>query len=143
MIEVRLFDLEPDSFERFTYRGTLFTGKAYEYGSHGNVVAEIMIRDGMQNGVSREYYDSGVTKCQEVFRNGVLHGEAREWYESGRTKTVGSYEYGICTALREYDEEGALVRDYKLTEGDAQYDLLELYRRSEPPSRWEDDEYAP
>lgn len=111
------------------YEGGPFTGVAYTLGPDGEVESEQEFRDGLRWGPCWERYRFGQMYAESDFHRDVLHGRARVWHENGQLAEDGEYEYGIVLWEKKWDEAGALVEEYALTEADGNYSLLQSFRR--------------
>lgn len=112
------------------YRGRPFTGTAYTLGPDRNVQSEQEFRDGLQWGNCWERFRSGQMYREATFFRDVMHGRVREWYEDGQLAEDGEYEYGITLWEKKWDKNGTLVEDYRLSESDPDFQLLEAMRQA-------------
>ena len=61
-----------------------------------------------------EKYANGKKKFQGTIRDGIKTGTHKYWYENGKMKLQERYtDVGILIAVKEWDEEGELIRDEK------------------------------
>lgn len=111
------------------HMGRPFTGVAYTLAPDKLVRSEQEFRDGLRLGPCWERYRSGHMYAESHFYRDVLHGRAREWHENGQLAEDAEYEYGIALWERKWDECGALVEEYTLTEADSNYAILQSFRR--------------
>ncbi len=114
----------------YTLDGEPFTGVSYSVWPNGRLDSESELRDGLNWGVSRSWYSTGQPLGEATMRAGVLHGRSREWHTNGQFAEDGEYEYGIALWERKWDEAGALVEEYTLTEADRNFELLRSFRRT-------------
>jgi antitoxin component YwqK of YwqJK toxin-antitoxin module len=127
---VDMNELEPDETGSWMlHDGILFSGVGYENWPDGKLKSETPYRDGYRHGVDREWYPSGQLKSEQHFENGGAHGTSRQWYESGALKSDETYERTILVSRREYDVNGQLTEDFKLTADHPNYRLLQLRRK--------------
>ena len=115
---------------RHTLDGVPFTGTVYSVWPNGQLDCESELREGLNWGASRCWYSTGAKFGEAAMRAGVVHGKSREWHPEGRLKAEGEYEYGIALWEREWSADGALTREYKLTEADRAYKSLASLRRA-------------
>jgi hypothetical protein len=121
--------LEPsDDHLVLMYQGQPFSGTAIE--NDGGGVSETTYKGGQRNGLSKAWSPSGGLVREETFAFDALHGRSREWYEDGRPRKDGTYELGVCLSEKEWDSEGQMVRDFRLSEASPQFALLEKLRKS-------------
>ena len=118
----------------YTLRGVPFTGLARECDKQGRLVAEMSFKNGIQDGVSTQYFPSGRVRFEKSYRSNTLHGESREWFENGSLKQRTVHEFGFVLESDEWDEAGAQVKSFRLTEADPQYKLLASRRKGEKSS---------
>ncbi|HEX4138743.1 MAG TPA: hypothetical protein VHY09_00230 [Candidatus Methylacidiphilales bacterium] len=118
----------------YTLRGAPFTGLAREFDKHGRLVAEMSFRNGKKDGVSTQYFPSGRVNFEKSYRNNAMHGESREWFEDGKLKRRMVHEFGFLLENGEWDEEGAQLGTFRLTEADPQYRLLASRRNRDKKS---------
>lgn len=121
--------------------GSPFTGIAYRLNSNGTLRSELEYRQGLRWGMSKEWYGPEQPKVEAPYFKGVLHGRAREWHRNGQVAEDGEYEYGIAHWKQEWDENGTLTDEYRLSETEPDFETLRHYRElygrdsSAPPRR--------
>jgi antitoxin component YwqK of YwqJK toxin-antitoxin module len=114
----------------YYHEGKPFTGIGYYLSKDGSyVTSEAEFVDGLESGLKRGWHAPGQLRYEGDFRGGVLHGHQHRWYRNGTLMEEGEYEFGIPLWEKEWDENGTLIKDYQLKETDANYALLEKYRR--------------
>jgi antitoxin component YwqK of YwqJK toxin-antitoxin module len=111
------------------HKGRPFTGVAYTLAPDKTVRSEQEFRDGLRWGPCWERYRSGQLYAESHYYRDVLHGQAREWHENGQLAEDGEYEYGIALWQKKWSEDGTLLEEYKLAEGDSNYAMLQSFRR--------------
>lgn len=130
-MKVDFDELEPsDDYLSLNYRGQPFTGIAFELDQHGKLLSETSYVDGQKEGIAKEWGPAGIVVREQHYANDTRHGHSREWYESGSLKSEAEYELGICLWEREWTNDGQLVRDFMLNEGDPQFATLQKLRAS-------------
>jgi antitoxin component YwqK of YwqJK toxin-antitoxin module len=118
----------------YTLRGVPFTGLARECDKQGKLVADMSFKNGKKDGVSTQYFPSGRVNFEKSYRNNAMHGESREWFENGTLKRRTVHEFGFLLESDEWDEAGAQVKTFRLTEADPQYRLLASRRKGDKSS---------
>ena len=109
--------------------GEPFTGVTYTEYPGGAPRSESEYREGLGSGKSRSWYKDGTLYAEtEMFRD-VQHGVAREWSKSGQLVSEVTAEYGITIRERTWDEQGNLLKDYQLKEGDPAHARLLEFRK--------------
>ena len=126
-------ELEFIDYLTCTSDGKLFTGIAYELSERepGKLICEISYIDGIQEGLSRDWYLSGQLQTEDYYHHGSKHGSYREWFENGQLKSEGEYELSIPIFLKEWDAEGNLIKDFRISEDSSYYERLTIYREIE------------
>lgn len=81
------------------------------YYPEGKVWRVIPYEQGKQHGTMRIYHERGWLMTEREYVNGVQHGASREFYESGEVKSVATFDKGKMVSMKQYDEEGKLVRE--------------------------------
>jgi antitoxin component YwqK of YwqJK toxin-antitoxin module len=115
----------------FLLDGEPFTGVGFSLYPDGSVRSEIAYRDGFFDGASKKWSADGILTGEQHFRRGAAHGEARKWRESGQLAEEGHYEYGIPISIKTWDADGAVTKDFKLTETNPNYQSLLRARQLE------------
>ncbi len=95
--------------------GVPFEGILYEY-KNGNICYYSDHTNGMDNGELVRFYDSGELKKYTIMINGVADGGFVEWYKNGKVRKAGFRRYGITLIELEYDEDGNLINERKVTD---------------------------
>ncbi|RUT05127.1 hypothetical protein DSM106972_039480 [Dulcicalothrix desertica PCC 7102] len=72
----------------------------------------------------REWYTNGQLHYEYYYESGALDGLCKEWYESGQLKIECLYKHGIIVSKKEWAEDGKLIEEYQLNEGDKNFQLL-------------------
>ena len=108
--------------------GEPFTGIAFSVTKDGFERSQLEYRNGLRWGASKEWYGPDLPKVDATYYKGVLHGRAREWHRNGQLAEDGEYEYGIVLWEKQWDEEGNVTKDYRLTETDRDFETLQRYR---------------
>lgn len=105
-----------------TYRNGVFHGAYRKYYDNGTLQVEQTFDNGAMQGLSIRYYKNGVVAEKVTIVNNEENGPFTEYYENGKIMTEGSYQtYDGEPAeegeLKEYDENGELVRKADCTRG--------------------------
>ena len=126
-MRVRYDDLDYPGDDGLYYFGDEpFTGVSVSY-HDGRVTAESEFRDGMVWGVSHSWHPSGAPESERQSVAGVLHGLCQEWDEQGRQTLYEVFELGVCVWRRRW-EAGRLTEDWRLTESDSDFAVLQMLR---------------
>jgi antitoxin component YwqK of YwqJK toxin-antitoxin module len=112
----------------YTYKGQPFTGVACDYFPNGSLQSEAQFVNGHQEGMAREWYENGRLKFEGEYLGDGFHGISKEWHANGQLKKASAYEYSICLESEEWDENGRLVREFRLQPTDMAYEYLEKRR---------------
>ena len=86
MDRINITDIDFDDDYSYSYHGVLFSGIACEYDEHGKLVAELTMKNGVQEGLSSTFFPAGSKQSEKRYHNNTLHGESREWFENGNLK---------------------------------------------------------
>ncbi|MCY6958023.1 toxin-antitoxin system YwqK family antitoxin [Clostridium brassicae] len=96
-----------------------FSGITYSLFPNGNLEFYAFFRDGFKEGDFVEFYKDNKIKCIQNMQRGRTHGIRRIFYKDGTKKLEARYEYGVCLTLKEWNEEGVLIKEkLKPTEDD-------------------------
>jgi antitoxin component YwqK of YwqJK toxin-antitoxin module len=97
-----------------------FDGTLVEHWSPARRKAEVPVRGGRVDGITRGWYESGVQEVEESFRAGVSHGWRTRWHPNGSLKSRVWIQHGnLCGAFREWHPNGRLARVTPLKAGQA------------------------
>jgi len=121
-----LYVLEDGTYE---WQDKPFTGIACEFREDGSVINETEYVNGMQEGIARCYHPSGKLYCETNWVKNSLHGRARDWYENGQIERDALYEYAILVREQKWDDNGKLVKDFRITEDHPLFKIL-MHRRN-------------
>ena len=91
--------------------GKPFTGLTYETYQNGNLAYYCFYTNGFSDGDFIEFYDDGKIKSMQYMQRGRIYGIEKIWYNNGVLKSEARYEYGVCLTLKEWDEEGNLIKE--------------------------------
>ncbi|MBL8179755.1 MAG: hypothetical protein JNK48_34065 [Bryobacterales bacterium] len=131
--ELRVDSNELEWEDYVCYReGLPFSGVAFELRPNGALWSEQTYAGGLLDGISRDYHEHGGLDSETVYKLGIANGPSRAFYPSGKPKYERLIELGIVVRAREYDENGAVVKDQTLQPSDSNYRLLEAARAREP-----------
>lgn len=121
--------------EKFVDNDNLIQGSVKMFYQNGALQAELSFTDSKKNGIEKSYYPSGKIKhigvnnlgkqdstwiwlyedgtTEEVSNwiNGASHGEDISYYENGRIKMFRFYYFGDLMYIREYDNNGGVVKE--------------------------------
>ncbi len=105
-----------------TYQNGRFQGPFRHYYENGVQELELPYVDNQIEGISRAWYPNGVLKETVAFKASEENGSFVEYYENGNLKAEGTYAPGgdgplEQGELKEYDEQGQLVRKAICTDG--------------------------
>lgn len=114
----------------YFYKGQPFTGisnKFYE----GKLLSETTFLDGSKNGLSHRWYFATDQLYYELnYKNNTLHGLQKYWYENGQLKSLELIEGGYTLKAILWDQQGEIVRVYRLMETDPLFKSWQLSRGS-------------
>lgn len=96
-----------------------FSGITYSLFPNGNLEFYAFFRDGFKDGDFVEFYNDNKIKCIQNMKRGRTYGLRTIWHKNGVLKSESIYEYGVCLTLKEWNEEGVLIKEkLKPTEDD-------------------------
>lgn len=128
MLRINYEDLDYDDEGTYRYKGTPFTGIAFDLFPEGKVSCEWIMIDGHEEGIRREWYPSGVVLGEYSYSANAPHGLQLEWYPDGKIKRESICEFGIEVKAREWDPSGNLTLSVEIQPSDWAYKLLNLKR---------------
>jgi antitoxin component YwqK of YwqJK toxin-antitoxin module len=105
-----------------------FTGISVEVGVDGNTMSETTYVDGVETGPYKTWYWNGQLESEGESRWNRIHGPFKAWYESGGLKYEGLAESGHVIWRKKWDEEGNLIREYKIEDNPSELKGLESMR---------------
>lgn len=73
-------------------------------------VVAISTFQGSKTILENRYASGALMERLEVNDSGEMHGRCTEFYESGRVKKDGTYSHDQWIEVKEFDEQGKLVR---------------------------------
>lgn len=88
-----------------------FSGITYSLYPNGNLEFYAFFSEGFKDGDFVEFYENSKIKCIQTMQRGRTYGLRKIFYEDGKMKSEGRYEYGVCLTLKEWDENGNLVKE--------------------------------
>ena len=88
-----------------------FSGITYSLFPNGNIEFYAFFREGFKEGEFVQFYEDNKIKCIQNMRRGRTYGIRRMFYKDGTKKLEARYEYGVCLTLKEWDEEGNLIKN--------------------------------
>lgn len=91
--------------------GKPFTGLVYELYSNNEIDYYCFYKDGFEHGDYVEFYENRNIKSIQYMEYGTIVGKEETWFESGSLKSVAEYKYGVCLRLKEWNEEGNLIKE--------------------------------
>jgi antitoxin component YwqK of YwqJK toxin-antitoxin module len=109
-----------ESVEHYQYG--VIEGKFQKFYESGALSVEQTYANGALNGQSVAFYPNGVVRERVTLRDNEENGPFTEYHENGKVKAEGSYAPGSDGPLengelKEYDENGALIRIADCTNG--------------------------
>ncbi len=81
---------------------------------NGNIKAELFYKDSKLNGICNFYYENGRIKAREEYRDGFLEGTCKKYYPFGILQSEEIYDKGKLIHLKEFNDEGRLIKETKL-----------------------------
>ena len=106
--------------------GEPFTGVLEFPRPDGHLEGEEEYKDGLLSGLRQCWYESGQLQEESECAWGGYHGQVREWHENGQLASRRVYAYGIKLEAQQWDESGALVGEYRISDSERQ--RVALYR---------------
>jgi len=91
-----------------------------EYYDSGAIHYEINYKNDMKNGIVKEYYKNGNLRGEANYKNNIIVGIVKYYYENGNLLEEKRYKDGKLLKVKEYDENGKPIPQYKLN-GDWAY----------------------
>ena len=79
-----------------------------------NIKAELFYKDSKLNGICNFFYENGRIKAREAYKEGFLEGTSKKYYPFGILQSEEIYEKGKLIHIKEYNDEGRLIKETKL-----------------------------
>lgn len=109
-----------DGLLRLRGRPEPFDGILIENWSGNQRKAEVPVRGGRVNGLTRGWYESGVQEVEEGFQAGVSHGWRTRWHPNGALKSRVWIQHGALVGyFQEWHPNGRLAQITPLRRGQA------------------------
>ncbi|MDA3821655.1 MAG: hypothetical protein PF450_03440, partial [Bacteroidales bacterium] len=108
----------------------LFHGLSKAYYADGKTLhSTLNYKHGEKHGICTKYYMNGQTSKFTNYKEGRMHGQSRRYYKNGSLMSITEYENdNVILGLKEYKEDGTLVKDYPVVEF-REIDRLESHGR--------------
>jgi antitoxin component YwqK of YwqJK toxin-antitoxin module len=119
---------EPDL--TYTLDGAPFSGTVFDTFPNGRVWSELEFVNGHQEGAIREWYENGQLKSEGMHLGEGIHGPGKEWHANGQVKSEWVGELGILIEAKEWDEQGRLIREFRLEPTDPAHEFLIAKRKA-------------
>lgn len=75
-----------------------------------NSGTQVVVKDGLHNGLYQEWYESGMLRCSGVYINGLNRdGVWRFWHENGNLSYIWVYNYGEIVSSRCFNRYGSEI----------------------------------
>ncbi len=124
---------EQDSVGDALWEGKYFSGIVFEDDPvNGTVLAVVGYRFGKRHGAVREWNRAGRLLDEEYEDVGGSHGPFRKWYPNGQLAMSGYTEHSINLRSKRWAEDGKLLEEKYLLEGDPRWAKLEAERKRGP-----------
>ncbi len=85
-------------------------GRVIEYFENGNVLREMTIRDGRENGIEREYYENGKLRVETNVINSQADGLSKLYNEDGKLYMEINWVNGNAEDIKVYDGSGNVIQ---------------------------------
>lgn len=132
-------------------KGEKFTGIIIKNYPNKQLEYEVMVEDGLENGISKHYYENGNLESrinfiegekeglfESYYKNGVLKGKstmlegqfkgvATGYYENGNLKIIGNYKDNLNYSAKIHYESGSLWSEVTMINGKLNGVYLEYY----------------
>ncbi len=133
-----------DEIVEETFSDNVKHGEATTYFLDGNVKKTSFFDQGYEHGIAKVYNHDGTIITLLTYKKGYLidreavnrtdskglqHGKWKWFYESGTLKKEGDFVHGVLQGyLKEYSEDGDLLKIHKYDEGEIVEDAPELQK---------------
>lgn len=111
------------------FNGKPFSGIAFENNLDGTV-NEVMMVNGIENGICKEWYASGNIKSEGHLYNNIAHGIWWTWNKEGSLTKERIFEFGILVKEKIWDEQGELLSAFEIDENHPKFFSLQIYREN-------------
>lgn len=110
IVSAQISDLVEHPSGAVTYKGELFSGRAFERDAQGERVKEHYYYQGYLHGPVREFYEDGRIKSETQYEKGVANGISFEWDIDGKMTQI-LYKDGIETNRATRDPNPASAKN--------------------------------
>ncbi len=90
-------------------KNTPINGIVIEYYENGEVLREMHIKDGLENGTEKEYYSNGNLRVVTEIKNGKADGQSKLYNENGKLYMEIDWVNGTATKIQVFDESGNVI----------------------------------
>ena len=108
--------------------GSPYTGVTEDFYEDGRIASRYRFLNGLPHGLQQEWYETGQIALEEARCLGQFHGYRREWYPNGRLKYENLSEHGFRIHVKQFDENGNLIRETSYPYPDQSYSALVRWR---------------
>jgi len=108
----------------FSLLNGLLHGEQLTFHENGQLKIKANWVNGVQNGVVVSFDENGNKIKKSIILDGDYEGEQIEWYPNGKIKACRIYKEDIVINSREYDEDGKLIKEFLLKNGDSRMVLM-------------------
>ena len=77
-----------------------------------------------EHGSFKEYYEGNQLKCEGEFEDGNKNGKWSSYFQNGKLKKEEIFNNDICESLKEWNENGELIKENVLKNGDTRINLV-------------------
>ena len=91
-----------------------FSGKVLNHGANNNLLSELMFYRGVPHGPHRKFFINGAKAAEAIYDHGVMCGVHYKWWENGKVKEMEFWSGGQYYGLKQWDEQGRLLRQIRL-----------------------------
>jgi len=88
-----------------------FSGRASRYYANGQQKEEMILQNGIGNGLSRGWRENGQLSFEENLKDGLLNGEVKTWFENGQLEEESLYKDGVAEGLTTIWYDNGQIRE--------------------------------
>jgi len=100
------------------YNDVAYSGMVLTYDESAQLVSEVQLEKGIQEGVSKFYWPNGTLKRMAHYHNGVYHGTVSMFYENGNAFAFFNYVNGQESGLQQmWKSDGRIKVNYEVING--------------------------
>ena len=91
--------------------------KIQRWNSKGQILSEVNLKNGLNNGESLTWYDNGVLRSRSTYIDGLLNGDSTLWDENGNVATITPYKDSMPDGVMISFHNGKISHEISFKDG--------------------------